>query len=195
MRDVFIGYPNTIQKVLLPIQPITHVVVELPQGLHGLFLGNSISEAIHRYKNNANSQKVKPFDVFNSSAKSYLENVRPEGNLIYVETDYFGGVGSQSSGVFKDGQLMRAYFHTDEREYLLKYAPEYTEYIENTDDTGDYHYEMSYTVLEDIDETISRSRLFEYPINKALRKLGVVRDPDKDEFATLGLGDYRSIPY
>jgi hypothetical protein len=62
MIQCFVGELCTIEEIVLPLKPITPVIVEFPQGLHGLFLSESISEAIHRYKNNANSQKIKPLD-------------------------------------------------------------------------------------------------------------------------------------
>lgn len=38
--------------------------------------------------------------------KNYLEDVKPNGKFIYIETDYFGGEGNQSSGFFTNGKFL-----------------------------------------------------------------------------------------
>jgi hypothetical protein len=75
-----------------------------------------------------------------------LRTIAPEPLFAVIETDYFGGMGSQSAVVYRGSEeIMPA----------------------ETDSGG--------------------------PINKALRVLGVVRQQGRDEFDTVGLGQYRDF--
>jgi hypothetical protein len=74
-------------------------------------------------------------------------------SMAYIETDYFGSVGTQSAVVWRDGQLA-----------------------------------MQPVTL---DAKVARPPQF-WPINAALRALGVVAQPPDDEFTVFGLMNYRS---
>lgn len=76
--------------------------------------------------------------------------------VAYLETEYFGGVGEQSSALWKDGQLVLGPLH--------------------------------------MDDTVSGRPRSLWPINAALRGLGVRIEGSQyiDEFEAFGLADYRS---
>lgn len=160
MIQGFIGYPATIKEAITPFMPVMASIAELPQRLCCLFLCEKVNDSIHTYINTDNSYKIEPFDFFDSSIKKYFEMIRPKGTIIYIETDYFGGEGTQFSGIILDGKLLATYQNTD-TDIAIPYP----------------------------------DRLLESPINKALRQLGVIRDAGLDEFDTLGLGNYRHMPY
>ena len=158
----FIGNATTLDSIISPLDLTTFRIVELQQEFYLLFLSDNIYDAIHKVSIVDNNYGIEPFDFFNLSVKEYIESVCFDECLVYIETEYFGGKGTQCSGVIKKGKLMEVY-------------------RSSTDDIN-------------IDAP-SPERLFEQPINKALRQLGVIRNIELDEFDTLGLGNYRHMPY
>jgi hypothetical protein len=102
----FLGRSEVIQEIVSPLGSIKHTIIELPQGMHGLFLGENLYDAIHKHTDTDNNYEIEPFDLFDLAMKNYLEAIKPNGRLIYIETEYFGGEGTQVSGIFKDGQLL-----------------------------------------------------------------------------------------
>ncbi len=94
------------------------------------------------------SEKTDPYSEFwklSGSLEIFSKTLSDEGSVMYVETEYFGGVGEQAAIVWKDSQLLM--------------PPKKA-------DSG--------------------------PINEGLQLIGVVCEPDFDEFDTVGLGHHRS---
>lgn len=89
-------------------------------------------------------EHVDGFNYLSAALRLALMNAVQEGTAAYIETDYFGGVGSQAATVFSDGSFA---------------IPEETT----------------------------------FPINAALRALGVRAAPGVDEFDTLGLSRFRDL--
>jgi len=121
MIQCFIGYLNTIQGIVKPLYLQTPVIVALPQNLHCLFLCDDIYDSIHKYQNTNNSLGFSPFDVFDIAIKEYLETIQPNGDFIYIETEYFGGVGVQFSGIFRNGQLLSTHKENDDADTSVPY--------------------------------------------------------------------------
>lgn len=92
--------------------------------------------------------------MLTSSDLAFAAQASRGAALAYVETNYFGGQGSQSAALWRDGALM------------LKPS------------------EMAN------ENSPSRPRSL-WPINVALRTLGVVARPGSDEFEALGLAAWR----
>lgn len=109
MIQCFIGNPAIIEEITSPLKPIHLVTVDLPQGLQCLFLCDNLFNSIHQYKGMVKNNCITPFDFLNQEVKNYLEYIKPNGEFIYIETDYFGGEGSQSSGFFINGRLLEIY--------------------------------------------------------------------------------------
>lgn len=161
MIQCFIGYPVLLEEIISPLKPIDVTVIDLPQGLRCLFLCDKLLNSIHQYKQMNDISLMDSFDFFTQEVKTYLEDMNPNGEFIYLETDYFGGEGNQSSGFFVNGKLLEVYKEGNaEIDVTLPYP----------------------------------DRLLMMPINKALRRLGVVRETVSDEFDTLELGEYRHMP-
>lgn len=88
------------------------------------------------------------------------------GPTLYVETDYFGGIGRQSAAYFENGQLM--WWGAESNEVPSARSSLATLY----------------------DKTANNGKS---PINEGLRRLGVVRSEECDEFDRIGLQRFRSL--
>ena len=89
-----------------------------------------------------------------------------QGPALYVETDYFGGLGGQRSAYFENGRL--SWWGADST-----FQPE------------------AGTSLADLFERTAATG--KAPINEGLARLGVSRSADRDEFDQIGLGRFRSL--
>lgn len=92
--------------------------------------------------------------------------VAVNGSSLYIETDYFGGMGGQSAAYFDNGML--TWWGAESSED----AP-----------TG--------TSLANLYEKTANSG--RSPINEGLRRLGVVRSDEHDEFDQIKLHQFRSL--
>lgn len=115
-------------------------------------LGDDLHDALHAVY--GTGDWLETGAMLTSSDLAFAAQASRGAALAYVETNYFGGQGSQSAALWRDGVL------------ILK-------------------------PLEMTSE-ISRSRPRSlWPINIALKTLGVVARPGIDEFEALGLGAWR----
>ena len=163
MIQGIIGKSSTTEKIIAPLIPVQTVIEKLPQNFNLLFICEKINDAIQRQVVLDDTNRViEPFEFLDLKINKYLESCCQSGSYAYIETDYFGSVGTQAAGLFESGKLIEVYKGGD----------------------------------SDIDTTMPwPERLLEQPINKVLRKIGVLRNPELDEFDTLGLGEYRHMPY
>lgn len=161
MIQCLIAKPAVIEEILSPLGEIEVTMEELPQKLQCLYLCSNLIKAIHSYEKNVNEGILNPFSFFTLGTKKYLETVKPKGQFVYLETDYFGGEGTQVSAVFRSGVLIETFLES----------------------TSQIDTALSYP-----------QRLLQSPINKALQKIGVIRERQYDEFDTLGLAEYRFMP-
>ncbi|PSJ43443.1 hypothetical protein [Allosphingosinicella deserti] len=90
------------------------------------------------------------------------------GRALYIETDYFGGMGGQSAALFESGGLA----WTDNESNLTP-APEPSWFSR---------------LVHGQDNQRRKS-----PISSGLARLGVLPEGDSDEFDRLGLGRFRSL--
>lgn len=88
------------------------------------------------------------------------------GPSLYVETEYFGGIGGQSAAHFEGGQL--AWCGAESSETPPAGSP-LAELYEKTSNGG------------------------KSPINEGLSRLGVIRSDESDEFDQVGLQRFRSL--
>ena len=105
-----IGNENIINEFHRLLKDCELIVEELPQQYYLLYLTDSLYDCFHT--SNDSEQDIEPFDYLNHSMKQFFERISLVGDFVYIETDYFGGVGAQSAGVFQDGQL-RSVFVSD----------------------------------------------------------------------------------
>lgn len=109
MIQCFIGNPIVIKKIVLPLKQVTTSILDFPQGLQCLFLCDNLFDAIHSNVTISSNNEIEPFVFLDQAIKDYLEMIQPDGYFIYVETDYFGGEGTQISAIFKDGKILETY--------------------------------------------------------------------------------------
>lgn len=88
------------------------------------------------------------------------------GPALYFETEYFGGIGTQSAAYFENSQLIWSGTESNEGS-LAGSSP------------ASFHEEAA---------DVGKS-----PINEGLRRLGVVRSKNCDEFDQIGLQRFRSL--
>lgn len=87
-------------------------------------------------------------DRFTEAVRELMERYSFHTKLAYIETDYFGGKGTQGGLLYENGSV-----------------------------------------------AVAPRAAGSGVINALLSELGVWREPGKDEFDSLGLGKYRTIPY
>lgn len=98
-----IGDAAIINEVRRLLNDSQITVEELPQQYFLLYVTDSLYKVT--YKDSDLENEVEPFEYLNGSLKSFFEKVSLAGDLVYIETEYFGGVGSQAAGLFHDGNL------------------------------------------------------------------------------------------
>lgn len=82
--------------------------IELPQGFGMVFCTTALLEDIEELMEFSDEViERSPFpelEYFNSAAKFLMEEYSFHTKLAYIETDYFGGVGTQAGLLYKNGQ-------------------------------------------------------------------------------------------
>jgi hypothetical protein len=89
-----------------------------------------------------------------------------QGPALYIETEYFGGMGAQSAAYFQDGELAWR-------------SAKCTEAAPSGSSLARLHEEAAASGIS--------------PINRGLMQLGVSRSDELDEFDQIGLGRFRSL--
>ena len=120
--------------------------VRLPQGYGMVFLTDMLFDDITELSGTSDETDCPELAYFTAAVRQFLQQYSFHGKLAYVETDYFGGTGTQSGVLYENGQL--------------RISP----------------------------------RSGNGTINLLLKELGVRCMPDKDEFDSLHLGEYRHMP-
>lgn len=88
------------------------------------------------------------------------------GPALYIETEYFGGMGGQSAAYFENGKLTWWAAESSELPAVRSHL----------------------TASNDGSTDVGKS-----PINEGLSRIGVSRTEDCDEFDQIGLQQYRSV--
>lgn len=82
--------------------------IELPQGFGMVFCTTRLLDDIGELMESAGEVvEFSPFpelEYFDSAAKSLMEEYSFHTKLAYIETDYFGGAGTQAGLLYKNGQ-------------------------------------------------------------------------------------------
>ncbi len=128
------------------------VVVPLGEDLQMIPLTEDLFDEIGARYPGDEGRGAEGFFYLSISIAQWLVQASAEGTVAYIEADFAGGVGMQSSVVWKGGERIQ--------------GPNRME-----------------------DRVPARS---EWPINRALRVLGVARRKG-DEFETVGLGRHRHV--
>lgn len=96
-----IGMPDVVQRVVdaAGCPPFT----KLPQGLAIASLGDAQIDALCDKKP---GQHVDGFQQLSAGLKNALIAEVGSGQIVYLETEYFGGFGSQAAAVFEAGAVV-----------------------------------------------------------------------------------------
>ncbi|MEO0591412.1 MAG: hypothetical protein AAFZ11_12760 [Pseudomonadota bacterium] len=93
-----------------------------------------------------------------------------QGRALYIETDYFGGMGSQHAAVFENGKMLS---HRSISTFAKKTKRSMLDVLAR---------------MFSKPQTASKS-----PISEGLAELGVEAEGETDEFDALGLGEFRML--
>jgi hypothetical protein len=139
-------------RAVQAVAPLARIFALMPAtSLWVLPLDDDVHDALHlRF---GTGEWLKTGARLTSTDLMTLGRLAAGSAMAYVETDYFGSVGTQSAVIWRDGQVA-----------------------------------MQPVTL---DAKVTRPPQF-WPINAALRALGVMAKPPEDEFTTFGLMAYRS---
>lgn len=82
--------------------------IELPQGLGMIFctikLLENIEELMESSGEAADEPNIPELEFFDASVKELMETYSFRTKLAYVETDYFGGTGTQAGLLYENGK-------------------------------------------------------------------------------------------
>ncbi len=143
--QIFIGEINILENIASNWDAAN--IIPLKQQFAMIFLTNQFFDDIEELADTKDTLNDDRFLLLTSAIwEQILQPYSKNGMLAYLETDYFGGVGTQAGVLFENGER-----------------------IEGPSDK-------------------------EGIINQILRKMGVCIEPGKDEFDSVGLGNYRHMP-
>lgn len=156
-----IGTESEIISVIQHLRLPRKAIVNLPQNFDLVFLDETAMEAVK--KNWDNEQHIENSWGLTQGILDFMQFICRE-KIAYIETEYFGGTGTQCAALVEKGKLFVFFFEPD----------------------------SPYTV-EDSDLGSYPEKLFNCPINRVLRYSGIERETGRDEFDTLHLADYRTM--
>lgn len=102
--SAIIGRRNTIQK--LADTWIDASVIELPQEFAMVFLTDTLIESIEELNHISDDFCCPELCNFSIIAEQLLQEFSLHTRLAYIETDYFGGVGTQGGVLYEDGKIL-----------------------------------------------------------------------------------------
>ena len=80
---------------------------ELPQGYSLLFLTDALYDDIEELLENENMENIEDFEemvCYTTPVVHFLKHYSFRSQLIYIETDYAGGYGTQAGVLFENGK-------------------------------------------------------------------------------------------
>ena len=79
--------------------------IVLPQGYGMSFFNDSLFDDIEELFDIADTHKYPQFNYLSDSVISFLLQESKGAQIIYIETDYFGGYGTQTGVLFENGSI------------------------------------------------------------------------------------------
>lgn len=102
--SAIIGRQSTIQK--LADTWISAPVIELPQEFAMVFLTDTLIESIEELNHISDDFCCPELCNFSIIAEQLLQEFSLHTRLAYIETDYFGGVGTQGGVLYENGKIL-----------------------------------------------------------------------------------------
>jgi len=92
------------------IQPIVEgwvyaEMICLPQDYALIFLNDNLFDDIEELVDIENTSNYPYLNYLTDSVICFLKECSLEGQLLYMETDYFGGYGTQAGVIFENGEM------------------------------------------------------------------------------------------
>ncbi|MDE6733543.1 MAG: hypothetical protein K2J77_11795 [Oscillospiraceae bacterium] len=79
--------------------------IELPQGFGMILCTIRLLEDIEEVMEPSDAPELSELDYFDASVNELLENYSFRAKLAYIETDYFGGYGTQAGVLYENGKI------------------------------------------------------------------------------------------
>lgn len=98
----FIGRSNIVRRLA---SDWLEEVILLPQDFTMLFLTDKLFDDITELTDLEDSFNCSAFECFTTAIAKVMEEHSFQASLAYIETEYFGGIGSQSGVLFVDGRI------------------------------------------------------------------------------------------
>ena len=109
--EAFIGHGDRINSLATVW---SRSPIQLSQGLSMLFLTTELYDEITLWAHGGNDVFPDIFVLLNTAIIRMLEEHSRQGKLAYVETDYAGGVGTQSAILYENGRLKFPPIYTED---------------------------------------------------------------------------------
>lgn len=99
-----IGMHETIQK--LAEDWVCAEEIRLPQGYGMVLLTNALLDDLTELFDVPDEFCCPELDFFTVAAERFLQQYSFQAKLAYIETDYFGGVGTQAGVLYENGRIL-----------------------------------------------------------------------------------------
>lgn len=101
-----IGKNNTVKN----IADFWHYAeaIELHQGYSMIFLTGELFDDITELYNEEDNLDCSELDFLTTSVFHFLQDYSVNSQLVYIETDYFGGYGTQAGVLFENGKMINS---------------------------------------------------------------------------------------
>ncbi len=103
MIRAIIGKENVIQSITE--HWIYAEMIKLPQGYALTFLNDYLFDDIEELCDLKNTRNYPHLNYLTDSVIYFLKEKSLNGQLVYMETDYFGGYGTQAGVFFENGEM------------------------------------------------------------------------------------------
>ncbi len=80
-------------------------VVELPQGFGMIFMTDDLLEDVGELLEVSDELPFSELENFTEEVKTLIERYSFRTKLAYIETEYFGGVGTQAGVLYENGRI------------------------------------------------------------------------------------------
>lgn len=101
--QAIIGIHETVQKMTEDWGCAEKI--ELPQGYEMVFLTDALFDDITELFDVPDEIRYSELDYFTVAVEQFLQQCSFRTKLVYIETDYFGGVGTQAGVLYENGRI------------------------------------------------------------------------------------------
>lgn len=103
MIRAIVGKDNVIQSITE--HRVYAEMTKLPQGYAFIFLNDYLFDDIEKMYDLENTRNYPHLNYLTDSVIDFLKDNSIGAQLVYIETDYFGGYGTQAGVIFENGDM------------------------------------------------------------------------------------------